>query len=67
MSSFNPSADEARALREKEGIGLMEAKRRLRRENLIQAVAEIRRAPPWRFNRFTRLLNVVEDLIRDPL
>jgi translation elongation factor EF-Ts len=67
MSSFNPSADEVRALRDQDGIGMMEAKRRLRRENLIQAIAEIRESPDDQNARFTRLLDVVEDLIRDPL
>ena len=36
MSIFNPSAIEARALRDKEGIGMMEAKRRLKKENMLR-------------------------------
>ena len=30
MSSFSPSAEEVRTLRDRDGIGMMEAKRRLR-------------------------------------
>lgn len=65
MSKFTPRAEDVRALRDAEGISLCEAKRQQRRHLLVTEIEDLRGR--WLSDRekFDRLLDVVEDIVRN--
>ncbi len=67
MGRFDPTAQEVRDLREREGIGMGEGRKKLRRENMIRAVAELREDPSPPADKVDRLIDLVESLILQPV
>jgi hypothetical protein len=67
MSKFTPKPEDVRTLRIVTDIGMFEAKRRLRREKMLTELDDLR--GDWIADRekFDRLLDVVEEMLRDPL
>lgn len=62
---FDPTAEEARALRESIGCGLYEAKRRIRRDKMKFEVEAIRLSQSRIEGRLDRLLTLVEAIITE--